>query len=754
MRTPISTPWSAALLIAAAATAAGAGQPAPDEMVFTTVVTPPQIVETMQDVLNRSRNIQVERTYSYSAIPRDSDRHTPVLIAGTIIPPANDESPSPDVRGLYRGFNSVASGSVFPPDCTMGAGPLHVMAGTNAGFAVYRKSNGAAMASGSYGSFFAPLQPPSTFTSDPRVLYDRDSGRWFNMILAISNIDDYSYYMIGVSATSDPNGAWKKYILDSTLNGSNPTGDWSDYPMMGVDKDALYVSANMFPRASGGTSVKLRVIPKAQLINFSNTIAYSDIAGITGPSGQGVFSVHPASTIGATNPAEFMVSTDGGSTINIYGVTNATGTPVLTKRSLAVPSYGFPPSAPQTGGGVTLDTIDGRVQATPVWRDGSLWVCNSIASGSVPAVRWYQISTANWPTSVSLVQSGTISAANTGFLNPSIAVNAAGEATVMFTRSSTTTGASIFYSTRRPADPLGTMSAPTSIKSTTINYNPGIGSPTRWGDYSAVVVDPADDSSFWAFNEYPSASNTWTTWVQNYDLSPNQQIVVDASGGVPGVSIDVTPNDVNGQSTGVTPFARNYASGTGLTLTAPQTSGTFVFSNWIVNGAPSPAGQRVITPNITGFVAATASYLSTLATSVTSSPYSGVPITISTADPFGVGSGDTPILLHYIGGTSVAFTAPLSFNGAQFRHWEINGNEQSTNPLTPPLFGVNTYNAVYGCRGDVSGDHACDTIDLTLLLAQFGQAAPPATGADLSGDGLVNTTDLIQLLAAFGQACP
>lgn len=57
------------------------------------------------------------------------------------------------------------------------------------------------------------------------------------------------------------------------------------------------------------------------------------------------------------------------------------------------------------------------------------------------------------------------------------------------------------------------------------------------------------------------------------------------------------------------------------------------------------------------------------------------------------------------------------------------------------------------CFADLNGDGSVNTIDLTRLLAQFGQGVPANTGADLNADGVVNTADLIELLGAFGQLC-
>lgn len=58
------------------------------------------------------------------------------------------------------------------------------------------------------------------------------------------------------------------------------------------------------------------------------------------------------------------------------------------------------------------------------------------------------------------------------------------------------------------------------------------------------------------------------------------------------------------------------------------------------------------------------------------------------------------------------------------------------------------------CFGDLNGDHAVNTLDLTSFLAGFGTAVPRGVGADFDINGVVNTADLVVLLGAFGGPCP
>lgn len=61
-----------------------------------------------------------------------------------------------------------------------------------------------------------------------------------------------------------------------------------------------------------------------------------------------------------------------------------------------------------------------------------------------------------------------------------------------------------------------------------------------------------------------------------------------------------------------------------------------------------------------------------------------------------------------------------------------------------------TYSLAPPCPGDTNGDGHTTTVDLTILLGNFGSAATLGASGDLNYDGVVNTVDLTILLGAFG----
>lgn len=57
------------------------------------------------------------------------------------------------------------------------------------------------------------------------------------------------------------------------------------------------------------------------------------------------------------------------------------------------------------------------------------------------------------------------------------------------------------------------------------------------------------------------------------------------------------------------------------------------------------------------------------------------------------------------------------------------------------------------CVGDLNGDNAVNTADLTRFLGLFGTTTTPGGTGDFNGDGAVNTADLTRFLGRFGSSC-
>jgi len=97
----------------------------------------------------------------------------------------------------------------------------------------------------------------------------------------------------------------------------------------------------------------------------------------------------------------------------------------------------------------------------------------------------------------------------------SIAMDKQGNIALGYSASSSNVKPSIRYTGRLVTDALGTMQAENIVKAGSGSQLPNL---SRWGDYSAMTVDPVDDCTFWYTSEYLKADGTfnWSTWITSF----------------------------------------------------------------------------------------------------------------------------------------------------------------------------------------------------------------------------------------------
>jgi hypothetical protein len=115
-------------------------------------------------------------------------------------------------------FEGLAQNCCFPPDVQLAAGTKYVVEMVNLDGAIYTK-NGTLIKSFGLEFLFNPnavkdLQGSDVTMSDPVLLFDNASGRWF---ASISDITAHSV-SVAVSKTDDPTGVWRIYNFPLGFN--------------------------------------------------------------------------------------------------------------------------------------------------------------------------------------------------------------------------------------------------------------------------------------------------------------------------------------------------------------------------------------------------------------------------------------------------------------------------------------------------------------------------------------------------------
>jgi hypothetical protein len=413
------------------------------------------------------------------------------------------------------------------PD-TMGAiGPNHFIETVKGAVAIFDKATGARLSIVTLDTFHSVnidgTQYPRSASTDPHVLYDAHSGRFFAIALELGAVwGEDNGVMLSVSRTSDPTGAWDKYFLD--LGVANTL---TDYPTLGVDDNGVYLGAHMFPDA-GSTYAKIVATPKAPLLaatpslgpvfQFTNIM---DMYASPQPA-------HNFDLVGASDRAWFVSSSNStNANINYRTMTWSGGVPSLSATSvLTTPNYGNPINAPAMGSTTNVNVVDDRLNMAVI-RNNRLWTARNVgvnaaggATGSNrTGVEWLELNVSG--PSATLVQSGRVydpAASQPRFYYvPSVNVNAQGAMRVGYSGSKATEFIGAYWSGRAPGDAAGFTTAPQLIKAGEAAYTRLDGSGrNRWGDFSYTTIDPVDDVTIWTIQEYAEngpAGNVWGTWI-------------------------------------------------------------------------------------------------------------------------------------------------------------------------------------------------------------------------------------------------
>ncbi len=483
-------------------------------------------------------------------IPR-RDGGGPAVIPG---PPANPTSwvrdPLLDLQdavdkatGVSRAFTTPAvniAGLAFngstPPDTVGDVGPSHYIQMLNgpggSSVAAWNKDG-----SPDFGP--VSLAPAlgmgicATGAGDPIVLYDRLADRW--LLTEFSGAGNA--LCVYVSQTPDPGGAYFTYVFN--------TPNFPDYPKYAVWPDGYYVSSNEDgPPAVyalernqmlAGLAATVQRFTAPNLAGFGfQALTPGDLDGAAAPpvGSPAYFMRHRDDEVhnaGSNNPSvdfleiwEFSVDWATPANSTFTGPTNIPMTEIDSDLCGLVSFMCFPqPSGQQ------LDPLREVIMWRLQYRNFGTYetlvgnLTTDVDGTDHGGIRWFELRKAGaggW----ALEQEGTYAPDGDNRWMGSIAMNAQGDLAIGYSVASLTQSADIRYIGRKAADAPGTL----TTGETVLAAGSGSWGANRWGDYSAMSVDPVDDCTFWHTHMYSSGGGQWATRIGAFRF--------DSCGGPPG----------------------------------------------------------------------------------------------------------------------------------------------------------------------------------------------------------------------------
>jgi hypothetical protein len=426
-----------------------------------------------------------------------------------------------DFAGIGQGDYGF-SPDAAPPDTNGVVGATQYVQFVNESIAVFNKADGALLMGPVKGHVIwkgLAGDCSKQDDGDPIVQYDKLAKRWIVTQFFVSG----KKYLecVAVSRNSNATGQYYRYAF------SYGAHDFNDYPKIGVWPDGWYVTYNIFTdgQAFKGAMAcafdRVRMLKggagKQQCVQLS-----SQYGGLL-----------PADLDGRTKPPlhapNYLVTYDTNK-LQLFKFFVDWRTPANTHldgpTNIPVPS--FTPACggnggacvPQKGVPQLLDTLADRPMYRLAYRNfgdhESLVLNQSVTVGKAVGVRWYELRDPGG-TPVAY-QASTYAPDRTFRWMGSAAQDRYGNLAVGYSHSSTRDFPGMRYAVRSARGALNVLGPEQIILDGGGSQYSSSRALDRWGDYSALTVDPVDDCTFWFTSEYLKTQGifNWSTRIHAF----------------------------------------------------------------------------------------------------------------------------------------------------------------------------------------------------------------------------------------------
>ena len=493
-------------------------------------------------------------------------------------------------------FETGASNS-SPTDPSGAVGPNHYISVINTAFQIFDKSGNSLT-----GGLVSPNPTifPSSGCCDLTASYDNVADRWILSLLG-------GGVQVAVSDGPDAlNDSWTVYSYSAV----------SDYQKLSVWRDGYYMTENT------GSANKLHVFQRDAMIDAASEGTEPQILS---------FSLPGLVTSGFHSPQVLNISNDnwpttGGATVmymqddawsgvdtdhvKLWNVDIDWETPgdsevsaaveLSTTEFVSVFDGGSFSNLPQPNAGATVDALQATIMNQAQYRKFATYnsaLFNFVidvdgSSTKQAGVRWYELRQTADGEPWEIYQEGTYTAPdNRHAWNASLIMDVQGNIGMGYTgmSSANSTDDSVllgsYYTGRYSGDPINVM----TIDEGTIMAGDANISSTRYGDYSKIDVDPANDKKFWFVNEVMSNGRK--------NIAGVFQIAANAANDVAVISLDTPVTGILTSTETITVTIRNFGenSATGFDVSYQVNSGTVITETFTETIASNESVQFTFT---------------------------------------------------------------------------------------------------------------------------------------------------------------
>ncbi|MES3020069.1 MAG: hypothetical protein V4857_00645 [Pseudomonadota bacterium] len=454
--------------------------------------------------------------------------------------PALPGMPRVGTGGTVLNFDGIGVKAASPANVNAAVGETQYVQAVNDQIAVYRKHDGALLLgpvdsntvfAGFGGSAGADACRQGT-QGMPVVQYDKAARRWIVSQSAAAGTGGTQYQCIAVSRAPEATGSYSRYVF--ALQDATHAGIAGDAFRLAVWPDAYYLSMVTFdPAGETYRGARVCALGRAALLAGARAaVRCRDLGPAFGP-------VLAADLDSAAAPprdsANYLMALD-------FGADGRGEHLVLWRHSFTrdtlsapvrIPVEPFTIACPGSMGGACIEqagaerlgALGDRLMPRLAYRNfgkrESLVANHSVqqlgaARDGPVGVRWYELRPAGG--ALTVYQQGTHAPDANSRWMASIAMDRMGNIALGYSVAGGATPAGVRYTGRVRTQAPGRL----ELEEVIVNGT-GVqqGAAGRWGDLSAMALDPADDCTFWYTQQYiPSSGRfTWRTRIANFTFN-------------------------------------------------------------------------------------------------------------------------------------------------------------------------------------------------------------------------------------------
>ncbi len=456
------------------------------------------------------------------------------------------------------GFTAIISNQsctlCHPPDVTIGVGHAHIVQMINNYMGIFNKDSHLIEKLATINDLYGLRNNDNT--SDPYVLYDSSSDKWFSSVMLINESVNDTAILAAVSLTDDPNGEWNTFRFNVTNDRNKPY--CPDRPVIGTSGDKVVISVNVVRpdthqscyNEGSAAGYQILVVDKNQMTsNSPNAVLNTTVF-----HGTGWITMIPAKNNEVNDVFLVSAGAQNSSSIKLLKIEDLySNVRLLCSLHSFEDKTNTPPDAKQPNTSILIDTADSRILDAS-YQNGKIWL--GFNDGCIPqgddeprsCFRLMQLNVANSSqyqgcniregVNARVIEDIDIGHDDTYYYRPALQTDNQGNLFVVFGYSSDSIYPSLAVLRIDADDAQFSNITSKLIKEGSRNTEAerqSLGddivckrkSPTnttethpcsRYGDYFSAVPDPIDPSYVWIAGQYYE-NTTYSTYIAKVSSS-------------------------------------------------------------------------------------------------------------------------------------------------------------------------------------------------------------------------------------------